>query len=125
MRPVDQTKFGHPDGNCLAACVASLLHLETDEVPNFCAGDDSGWWTNMLAWLHGHGYTAMCVSMPMQDHLHPAMAIVSGASPRGPWLHATVWQDGVMVHDPHPSRAGIGEPSDAIFLLPLDPLSPR
>lgn len=35
MKPVRQTIFGHEEGNCAQACVASLLELPLGAVPNF------------------------------------------------------------------------------------------
>ena len=32
MKPVDQTSFGFPGGNCFSACVASILELPIDDV---------------------------------------------------------------------------------------------
>ncbi len=40
MKPVDQTTFGHPGGNCFSACVASLLEMSVDQVPYFMGHDD-------------------------------------------------------------------------------------
>lgn len=31
MKPVDQTIFGKPGGNCLAACIATILELPLDD----------------------------------------------------------------------------------------------
>lgn len=33
MKPVDQTTFGAPHGNCLMACVASILEVPLDSLP--------------------------------------------------------------------------------------------
>lgn len=45
MKPIDQTTFGVPGGNCFSACVASLLELSIDDVPYFmgdCDEDGDG-----------------------------------------------------------------------------------
>jgi hypothetical protein len=123
VKPVDQTIFGLPDGNCLAACVASLLHLDITEVPNFCQGQEEGWFGRMLDWLRPLGLAAFWFKGPPTHHLAECPVIVSGVSPRGPWLHAVIWRDGAIVHDPHPSRAGIGDVEDTIVFVPLDPAS--
>jgi hypothetical protein len=121
VKPVDQTIFGLPDGNCLAACVASLLHLDIADVPNFCEGHADGWFSRMGAWLRERGLAAFWFKGPPLESLADVYVIVSGQSPRGDYLHATVWRGSEMVHDPHPSRAGIGEVSDTIVLLALNP----
>jgi|EP01047_Picozoa_sp_COSAG01_P067476 hypothetical protein len=35
MRPVEQTVFGAGAGNALQACIASMLEMDLDSVPNF------------------------------------------------------------------------------------------
>lgn len=48
MKPVTQTKFGDPEGNCLMACVASIVEVPIDECPPLVTNDDPeghGWWT--------------------------------------------------------------------------------
>ena len=35
MKPVDQTRFGCPGGNCYQAVIASILELDLEEVPDF------------------------------------------------------------------------------------------
>jgi hypothetical protein len=127
MIPVDQTRFGDPDGNCLAACLATLLELPLDEVPHF-AGE--GWQYRLAHWLGAHGLWALRFAPPQPSSLDDAAAwldetvpgwcIVSGQAPRG-LLHATVWQGGELVHDPHPSRDGILDVEDVLVLVPLDP----
>lgn len=117
---VDQTKFGGEDGDCLAACLATLLRLDIGEVPSFFSDDEGTWREKMGAWLVERGWGHLCIAGPPPDMLGPALTIVSGKSPRGDWLHATVWRGRELLHDPHPSRAGlVGEPVDTIVLVPL------
>lgn len=120
MKPVDQTKFGLPYGNCLPACIASLLHLELDEVPNVCAEGD-GWLERLARWLRPRGLAPLLIAGGPPPVLGDALCIVSGQSPRGDFLHATVWRGQTLVHDPHPSRHGIGDARDTLVLVPLDP----
>ena len=123
MIPVDQTVYGGEAGNCLAACIASLLHLEIEAVPNVCEGGD-GWFDRLTAWLLPRGMVPLCFKGPPLPQLGAALCIVSGASPRGDFLHATVYRGDALVHDPHFSRAGIGEVADTMYLIPLDPMEP-
>lgn len=115
MKPVDQTTFGVPGGNCFSACVASLLHLSIDEVPYFMGAED--WFAYFEEWLQTRNHYPLCF------HLHRytprGLHILSGLSPRGP--HSVVARGTEIVHDPHPSRAGLLERGDAIVLIPLDP----
>ena len=53
MKPVDQTRFGSPDGNCFAACVASLLEIPLEEAPNLMNLDE--WYRAFEVWLRPRG----------------------------------------------------------------------
>jgi hypothetical protein len=139
MRKVDQSRFGFPHGNCFAACVASLLGISIEELPdlNACTGD----WTRPLnRWLaqYGLAYVEMCTETNafytrLPRGLH---AILGGLSPRhtktpeGQSIHHAVigCADGKwafeIVHDPHPSRDGLDGPVESVgFILPLMPAS--
>lgn len=110
MTPVDQTTFGDgrngtEPGDCFRACVASVLDVPIGEVPNFVA--EAAWFRALLDWLAPRGL--WFVSMPatpapwIPDGVH---YIASGPAPRGV-SHAVVMSDGLLVHDPHPSRDGL------------------
>jgi hypothetical protein len=116
MRPVTQTIFhDDPDGrpgNCLQACIASLLDLPLDDVPHFLLHDD---WTGALEqFLTAHGRRLH--AQPASDHCAYGMAW--GPSKRGV-RHAVVWADGRMAHDPHPSHAGLLHVTELFALTPL------
>ena len=51
MKPVDQTTFGSPHGNCFQAGVASALELPLEEVPHFCDGDNPMWLIDLENWF--------------------------------------------------------------------------
>lgn len=132
MIPVDQTIFGMPNGNCFAACVASVLELPLSVVPNFMENHDT-WFEDFYQWVGPAGYAPLFVKAdavrcgyvdprPLIDCGH--YFIVSGLSPRGDHLHAVVQHRGKTVHDPHPSRDGIrGAWVDFIVLVPNVPLA--
>lgn len=112
MKPVDQTVFGPVEGNCFAACLASILELEIAEVPNFTLDPDN-WFENANAWCDERGYCLLYVKSdaiksgyidprPLIDAGH--YFIVTGLSPRGDFLHCVVQHRDQNVHDPHPSR---------------------
>ncbi|NPT59084.1 hypothetical protein [Paraburkholderia elongata] len=123
MKPVKQTKLysadGIHNGNCLAACIASLLDLPLWMVPPFedmfGRGDHTSrmieWLNHMfkleLVWEDGH---------PV-DEL-PEFYIAVGRSPRGVH-HAVIYSKGEMVHDPHYSNDGIAEVDSVKYLAPL------
>jgi len=124
MKPVDQTIFGDGSngavpGNCFAACVASLFELPVEEVPHFVAIGGNEFWNVMLEWMRPRGFYA--ISVPYSPHFYtPVITIVSGRGPRG-FDHSVLWQNGQMIHDPHPSRAGLLEPVYEEYVVALDP----
>jgi len=144
MKPVDQTRFGFPDGNCFAACVASLLDIGIEDVPDL-GNWDSDWTRPLNRWLAGRGlaYIEVDTSTSTPYYRLPAdlLVLLSGLSPRHlktvegePVEHCVVGRaDGSagghhfdIVHDPHPSRDGLaGRVTSVAFLLKLDPSSAR
>lgn len=102
MRPVDQTTYGVPFGNCLSACIASILEIRTEDVPRFVG---EGWWPRLLGWLAARGLSASTIAGATPP---PGFAIAFGPSTRLPGQgHTCVALDGNIVHDPHPSREGL------------------
>lgn len=57
MIPVFQTKFTVEDGDCMRACIASVLELPLDEIPNFteAEGGERNMWDLLSAWLYERG----------------------------------------------------------------------
>lgn len=121
MKPVDQTRFGVPEGNCFAACVASLLELPLEQVPHF-PDHGADWYSAFRDWLRARRLYPVCFEVKRPEDGRPdGMHILSGKSPRGEFLHSVVAKGAYIVHDPHPSRAGIRTEEDAILLVPFDP----
>lgn len=50
MKPVRQTRIS-PKGNCLAACISSLLGIKIEEIPDFIAMEDDGTGNYPIFWL--------------------------------------------------------------------------
>ncbi len=118
MKPVDQTIFGAPQGNCLPACIASILEYPLEEVPHF---GDTTWVATLAVWLAPRGLYPIIATLPNDDWRPAGFHILAGKSPRGDFLHAVVARGAEIVHDPHPSRAGLLTVVDATLLVPLDP----
>jgi len=121
---VSQTTFGD-DGNCFAACVATLLHLPIKDVPNFCSlpGD---WMAQANDWAAARGFQFVTVGVG-RDWLELAEAkrvfgILAGNSHRGR-MHAVVWYHG-ETWDPHPDRTGLVDTTEVTLLVPLEPPPP-
>lgn len=119
MKPVDQTKFGVPEGNCTAACVASILEIPLDSIPCGYVGDGSGWnesgdWfakLNEILGRFGVGLCGVAIHPGCNLEIPPGIfVLLGGMGPRG-FQHCCVGAvvDGMLkvVHDPHPSRAGL------------------
>lgn len=122
MKKVYQTKFGSPDGNCFAACVASILEIGIDEVPDFKEGNGE-WYQKYKQWLRNYAYDFIAIKgfdSEDKDFCPHVYSIVGGTSPRG-LDHAVVYFGMEMVHDPHPDGGGITDIQDWIYFVPMYP----
>lgn len=115
---VDQTILaGDPkrQGNCVSACVATYLGVPIETVPHFVEYDGAtvdgtpggtGWWWMLLGFMAGKR-GLWPVELDDVDEGEPGeLLFVAGMSERGV-LHQVLYRDGVLWHDPHPSKAGI------------------
>lgn len=119
MIKVYQDKFGMY-GNCLSACVASILELPLRDVPWFADPSEKGksdWYHSLRDFCLKHGFEPVYhyiqrekmdegITYPL-DRYH----MISGISPRG-YSHAVVGFNGKIVHDPHPDGGGLITISD-------------
>ena len=130
MKPVDMMVVHDPAagriGDCFRCCIASILELPAPDVPHFMIEDwgkekDFTWYPKLTSWLaarglayfehtiaadfHGPRWFALLAAAGF-DVFH----VMSGVSPRA--RHSVVARNGVMVHDPHPSRDGLIGPGD-------------
>lgn len=107
-------------GNCLQACVASIYELPMEAVPHFVQFDD--WRAALNLWVKGKGgYLLMVWSdrLPNPAPVQERPLLAFGESPRGDFSHSVVWSNGILAHDPHPSRAGLsGPPYELWDILP-------
>lgn len=67
LKPVYQTIFGKTNGNCFAACIASILEMDLEDVPHFCRGDNPEWMFDLNEWLYQFGLGALTVAF--QDEI--------------------------------------------------------
>lgn len=122
--PVDQTRFGRPEGNCTAAALASILGVPLDVVPgladvndwNACVAglnaflETLGWW---LVWIDLNP-----IPLPLPWLSEELYHLMSGPNPDG-IPHMTVGKGGQLHHDPNPSRRGIMHCDGLGLLTPL------
>ena len=117
MRLTDQTILGDA-GDCMSACLATLLGVPTRAVPYL---NSPYWRETMVDYLEPMGLHPW-VTQRLPAGSGPA--IVLGSGPRGR-RHAVVGDGVGLLHDPHPSRAGlVGEPDGFIVLMNLRDMWP-
>lgn len=123
MIPVDQTIFTPDNGDCMRACVASLLEWPLDRVPNFMETGPKAYERRLKNWADSYGITIL--DAEVQDHkaflkaFRNTYLIGFGKSPRFDCDHAVIYRGRHLVHDPHPSKAGIkGKPKGfSLFVI--------
>ena len=124
-RWVDQTTFYSPEekggGNCAEACVASLFNIPLEDVPTFFDKTDPDpayrYWRNLENFMFSRGYWLQREDC---EYVFEGTYMVSGPSARG-CLHMVIYQNGELLHDPHPSRKGVQKVTQTWLLIPLDP----
>lgn len=123
MTPQKQTIFSDEKkgtvGNCLAACVASLLDLPIEALPHFSwyMGD---WYRMLYNFLKEKGYEVNGTQTIKENpDWHKGFkgidgyVIVGGKSPRGIHNgHAVIYKDGQPFFDPHPDNNFLTEAED-------------
>ena len=127
MKPVKQLIcHGEDNGDCLRACVASILELPIEDVPNFAdtTGDHIEFWRLNNSWAMKKGFKYVTISISedsIWDIIGDIFCIASAKSPRrkDQW-HSVVWRNGI-VHDPHPSNDFLAEtPKQFTLLVPFN-----
>lgn len=110
----------------MQACIASLLELSLDAVPNFMENGDH-WWTALREWAALHGYSPLEITWSIEERHHRIfpndgqVCWAVGKSPRGDYKHAILvkwkedeWQ---LCHDPHPDNIGLDGEIELIGML--------
>ncbi len=130
MKPIFMTKFGGAEapeeeqGNCMAACLASLFELELDDVPDFGGKINNGTWYGILnVWLAQRNlelsfYPVKNVILPMLGYYMLAVKSTTLKNPNDG--HMVIAQNGTVVHDPNPNAKSVGEKEDVWMFSPID-----
>lgn len=66
MIPTMQTRFGRGNGNCLLACVASILHRPIDSIPDFAMS--GSWFEDLYEWCMNEGIGLICMHPKDFEH---------------------------------------------------------
>ena len=134
MKPVHQTRLGK-NGNCFAACLASIMEVPLEAVPDAMDDLDSGgycWLKTYNAWLaetfslyllniarvNDLPGGAVCMASHMAEQA--AYHLIGGKSERG-MMHSVVAFQGNVVHDPNPDSTGLKSVVDYGFFMSLNP----
>jgi hypothetical protein len=123
-------------GDCLRACLASVLDMRPDAVPHYM--DRPDWRERLSSWLEEEKGLALVEidltadNVPIYPITSRVYCIVAGTTSRHPdRLHAVVAQTygaGLQwryVHDPHPTREFIKKAERLYLLAVTDPRERR
>ena len=105
-------------GDCLRACVASIIELPIENVPHFALHQN--WLRLLQSWafdthnVHVVYLSLLPKSTPYTDEF--TLWIASGISRRGT-RHAVVYKGNRMIWDPHPDKTGLVEVDHAILFV--------
>lgn len=102
-------------GDCMRACIATLLQEDPSKLPHFVADPDEPNWVfglNKFLGQRGLWY----VQVPhTRMFWHSAVGgvyhLLIGETTRGT-KHSVVALNGKLLHDPHPSRSGFKDPGE-------------
>lgn len=104
-------------GDCLRAAAATALGVDVGELRHYAMF--LSWFNAMRLDARRHGldwFLTVDGQLPVAE---ASLSLASGPSPRGSFWHVVVVDHAnEMVHDPHPSRAGLVDHRD-LFVLTL------
>ena len=118
MKPVMQTDETFETGNCGEACLASILEIKLSDIPPLHNPEDPTdghtYCKNLREFVSQFGLSYIDLAMneghKPEEFFKDCWVIATGLSPRateGWHRHGVVWRNGKIVHDPHPSNAGL------------------
>ena len=116
MIPIDQTLFKQDgvSGNCMQAAVASLMEMPLEQVPHFAhSGSPEVCWDLFEDWFNEQGYTVRFSGIVDKNCNY----LAAGPTVRGT-QHMVVMHGDKVIHDPHPSRAGLLDIAHTFVLVP-------
>ena len=107
MINVEQSILAPPDGDCFRACVASILEMDLDQVPNFVGMHPQEWFHALEEWLRHFGLGALYVRADeeFKTFAPPGFSVLSVDLKDSDVGHCVVAKDGKIAWDPSPNRA--------------------
>lgn len=107
VKKIDQTETGadNPRGNCLQAALATVMGRALADTIDVTAPhiDPDMWHLELSDWGETNGFQiASQRELPDEEY-----CVAIGPTVRKNGLHATVYRNGELWHDPHPSRDGL------------------
>lgn len=96
-------------GDCLRACVATLLGIDIDDIPVEVKNGGDDWWPSYTAFLLSHKIT------PATHYVHywnvkewdefwslrnDIVLRVTLGTPNSDWRHSVLYRNGNLLHDP-------------------------
>jgi hypothetical protein len=135
MNLIDQ-RLVHPErGDCMRCCLASLLDVPYEKVPDLAGIDTDGgpWFVVYMKFLKDNGfefvgtYSNALGPLDFSDLRERCPGVnglymAGGPSFRYNCTHAIIIDGtGKMIHDPHPSRAGIKAMTSVDMIQKIQP----
>lgn len=100
MVPVFQAE----DGDCLRACVASILELPLKSVPHFSRDYTVDWFEYLVDFLYAYDYEAYWTPKGKWDYTGNYSIGYGWLADKPGWEHVVVCWNGHIVHDPSPLK---------------------
>ncbi len=101
MIPVKQTIWTENDGNCIAACLASILENDINSYPHL--PNNQEWYPILAEYLHTLGYNLILIDNPYPVAL-AGYHLICGINPTSNLVHCIVGKNGEPFFDPSPHR---------------------
>lgn len=128
MRRITQTVLNATRGDCFAACLASLLEVSIEQVPNIhnISGDD--WFYPLNAWLRqAHGLVLLMIqadAYASKVWFPDGVPFIASCDTGLGWNHAVVMayhgMEAKVLHDPFPGGSGIKSGCVFMYFLVKD-----
>jgi len=125
MIPIFQTIQNDKNGNCYAACIASILEVPLETIPNFMEEGPDYFLNKLDKWSKKQNFIVLSITLdPLNEELVELYKdlYMIGSLPSQRFkdaTHAVVCKGIKIVHDPNPeSKGGHGHPTSFdIFII--------